>query len=165
MKVLVITEIKYRILSVSYTIEANLYVATGRLITRKSPDTASYDKAILASSDNTIRAIAVHQNDLFYAPVHGYIKKHKDALHSSLSFNTDTVNFIAIDTVLDMAVDWVGHKLYWTGGNSTIYCSDTEHPLVTMVADARSGLGTLGEIAVHPKSRLLYKHVCLCIVK
>ena len=130
-----------------------MYVATGNLITRKSPDTVSYDKAVLASSDNTIRTIAVHQNDLFYAPVHGYIKKHNGVLYSSLAFNTDAENFIAVDSVLDMTVDWVGHKLYWTAGNSTIYCSDTEHPVVTMVADATSGLGRLGEIAVHPKSR------------
>ena len=156
MKVNYIIKIEYSILSVSCTTEANLYVATGNLITRKSPATVSYDKAILASSDNTIRTIAIHQNDLFYAPVHGYIMKHNGVLHSSsLVFNTDAENFIAVDSVLDMSVDWIGHKLYWTGGNSTIYCSDTEQPLVTMVADASSGLGILGEIAVHPKSRLL----------
>ena len=136
-----------------------MYVATGNLITRKSPDTVSYNKALLASSDNTIRAIAVHQNDLFYSPVHGYIKKHHGAVNSSLAFNTDTENFIAVDTLVDMSVDWVGHKLYWTTGDSAIYCSDTENPAVTMVADARSGLGALGEIAVHPKSRLSYKHM------
>lgn len=133
--------------------EANLYVATGNQITRKSPNTVSLSNTILASSDNTIRTIAVHKTDLFYAPVHGYIKKHKDVLQSSLAFNTDTENFIAVDSVLDMDIDWVGHKLYWTAHNSTIYCSDTENPAVTIVADGTKGLGRLGEIALHPKSR------------
>lgn len=132
-----------------------MYVATGNLITRKSSDTVSLDKAILASSDNTIRAIAVHKDGLFYAPVHGYIKKHSNVLNSSLAFNSDAENFIAVGTVLDMAVDWVGNKLYWTAENSTIYCSNTEHPSVTTVANADDGLGRLGEIAVHPKSRLV----------
>lgn len=139
-------------LRVSYT-EANLYIATGNLITRKSPATVSLSNAILASSDNTIRKIAVHKNDLFYAPVHGYIKKHKNVLQSSLAFNTDTENFIAVDSVLDMAVDWIGHKIYWSSHNSIIFCSDTEHPAVTIVADSDDGLGRLGEIALHPKSR------------
>lgn len=133
--------------------EANLYVANGNLITRKSPDTVTLNNAVLASSDNTIRAIAVHNDDLFYAPVHGYIKKHRNALQSPLAFNTDAENFIAVDSVLDMSIDWVGHKLYWTAANSFIYCSDTEHPVVVMVANGSSGLGRLDEIAVHPKSR------------
>ena len=133
--------------------EANLYVATGNLISRKSPDTVTLSKATLASSDNTIRTIAVYKSDLFYAPVHGYIMKHKNVLQSTLAFNTDTENFIAIDSLLDMAVDWVGHKIYWTAANSVIYCTDTEHPKATVVADSSDGLGKLGEIAIHPKSR------------
>lgn len=133
--------------------EANLYVAMGNFISRKSPDTVTLNNAILASSDNTIRTIAIHKSDLFYAPVHGYIKKHKNALHLSLAFNTDTENFIAVDSVLDMAVDWVGHKIYWTAADGVIYCADTEDPKATIVANASDGLGKLGEIAVHPKSR------------
>jgi len=124
---------------------------------KKSPHTVSQlNDAVLSSSDNTIRAIAIHKNDLFYAPVHGYIKKYKNAaLHSSLVFNTDAENFIAVDDVLDMAVDWVGNKLYWIGTNSTIYSSDTEHPTVTVVANGDNGLARLGQIALHPKSRLV----------
>lgn len=123
---------------------------------KKLPDTVSLSDAVLASSDDTIRAIAIHNNDLFYAPIHGYIKKYKNAaLQSSLAFNTDAENFIAVDDVLDMAVDWVGNKLYWIGGNNTIYCSDTEHPTVTVVANGDSGLAKLGQIALHPKSRLV----------
>ena len=135
--------------------EASLYVATGNLITRKLPHSLASNNAVLASSDNTIRTVVVYKNDMFYAPVHGYIMKHSNVLRfSSIAYNTDAENFVAIDEVLlDMAVDWVGGKLYWTTSNSTIYCSDIEHPQIARVASEDSGLGRLGEIALHPKSQ------------
>jgi len=142
--------------------EASLYVAHGNLIIRKLPHSLLSSNVVLASSDNTIRTMVVYKNDMFYAPVHGHIMKHKNVLKfSSIAFNTDAEEFVAIDEaekVKDMAVDWVGEKLYWTTFNittlnGTIYCSDAEHPKITIVATSDSGLGRLGEIALHPKSQ------------
>ena len=128
-------------------IEASLYIATGNLITRKVLHFFTSNNAVLASSDNTIRTVVVYKNDMFYAPVHGNIMKHRNVLHfSSLAYNTDAEKFIAINEVLlDMSVDWVEGKLYWTTTSSTIYCSNIDYPKIAIVASEDSGsLGRFG---------------------